>query len=60
MAEIDAVVMKNARLFLEKLRNKGIIISKAYIFGSYANGKADKWSDIDIAVVSPNISEDRF
>jgi predicted nucleotidyltransferase len=60
MAKIDAVVMKNAQLFLEKLRNKGIIISKAYIFGSYANGKADKWSDIDIAVVSPNISEDRF
>ncbi len=60
MAEIDTVVMKNAQLFLEKLRSKGIIISKAYIFGSYASGKADKWSDIDIAVVSPNISDDRF
>ncbi len=60
MAEIDAVVMKNAQLFLEKLRNNGIIVSKAYIFGSYVNGKADKWSDIDIAVVSPNIGKDRF
>ena len=60
MAEIDAVVMKNVRLFLEKLRSEGIIICEAYIFGSYANGKADKWSDIDIAIVSPQISEDRF
>ncbi|MEA3468596.1 MAG: nucleotidyltransferase domain-containing protein [Thermodesulfobacteriota bacterium] len=60
MAEIDAVVMKNVRLFLEKLCSEGIVISEAYIFGSYANGKADKWSDIDIAIVSPQISEDRF
>lgn len=60
MAEIDAVVMKNVRLYLEKLRNAGMKISEAYIFGSYAKGKADKWSDIDIAVVSPQIGNDRF
>jgi len=60
MVEIDAVVMKNVQLFLEKLRRAGITVSKAYIFGSYVNGKADTWSDIDIAVVSPQISEDRF
>lgn len=60
MAEIDAVVMENVRLFLDKLRNAGISVSKAYIFGSYASGKADKWSDIDIAVVSPQIGNDRF
>ena len=60
MAEIDAIVMKNVQLFLDKLRRNGITISKAYIFGSYAKGKADRWSDIDIAIVSPQISEDRF
>ena len=60
MVEIDAVVMENVRLFLDKLRNAGILVSKAYIFGSYVSGKADKWSDIDIAVVSPQIGDDRF
>ena len=60
MAEIDIVVMKNVRLYLEKLRETGMQISEAYIFGSYAKGKADKWSDIDIAVVSPQIGSDRF
>ena len=60
MAEIDAVVMENVRLYLDKLRNTGMLISKAYIFGSYAKGKADKWSDIDIAIVSPQIGNDRF
>ena len=60
MAEIDALVMKNVQLFLDKLRRSGISISKAYIFGSYAKGQADRWSNIDIAIVSPQISEDRF
>ena len=60
MVEIDAVVMANVRLFLDKLRNTGMSISEAYIFGSYAKGKADKWSDIDIAIVSPQIGADRF
>jgi predicted nucleotidyltransferase len=60
MAEIDTVVMNNVRLFLAKLRNAGISISKAYIFGSYVTGKTDEWSDIDIAIVSPQIGNDRF
>jgi predicted nucleotidyltransferase len=60
MAEIDARVLTKVRLYLEKLRKCGITISKAYIFGSYAKGQADRWSDIDIAIVSPQIGEDRF
>jgi len=60
MAEIDARVLTKVQLYLEKLRKSGITISKAYIFGSYAKGKADRWSDIDIAIVSPQIGEDRF
>ena len=52
MTEIDAVVIKNVRMFLDKLRNMGMEISEAYIFGSYVKGKADKGSDIDIAVAS--------
>lgn len=60
MAEIDALIWKNVQLFLDKLQRRGITISQAYIFGSYAKGKANRWSDIDIAIVSPQITEDRF
>lgn len=60
MAEIDTLVLNNIRTFIEKLNKSGIYILKAYVFGSYAKGQADKWSDIDIAVVSPQISNDRF
>jgi uncharacterized protein len=60
MAEIESIVLKNVHLFLDKLRRAGFHISKVYIFGSYAKGKVDKWSDIDVAIVSPQISNDRF
>lgn len=60
MAEVDTLVLKNVKAFLGKLERAGISISKAYIFGSYITGKADKWSDIDVAVVSAQIGFDRF
>ena len=60
MAEINARILTKVRLYLEKLRKNGITISEAYIFGSYVKGKPDRWSDIDIAIVSPQIGEDRF
>ena len=60
MAEIESIFLKNVQLFLDKLSQAGFHISKAYIFGSYARGQVDKWSDIDVAIVSPQISNDRF
>ena len=49
-----------AKQFIESLSKEGIKINKAYLFGSYAKGKATKDSDIDICVVSPSFSEDYF
>ena len=46
--------------FLGRLDTAGIHVTKAYLFGSYLTGKVDEWSDIDVAVVSPQISDDRF
>ena len=61
MAEIEPVVLQKVQLFLDKLHKAGFHISNAYIFGSYARGReVDKWSDIDVAIVSPQISNDRF
>ena len=60
MVEIDDVVLKNVKLFLDRLNSSGIHVAKAYLFGSYLTGKADEWSDIDVAVISPQISDDRF
>ena len=60
MVENDDVILKKVKLFLDRLNSSGIHVAKAYLFGSYLTGKADEWSDIDVAVVSPQISDDRF
>lgn len=42
--------------FIKLAKDSGINIERAILFGSYAKGVANKWSDIDIAIVSPNFS----
>lgn len=46
--------------YLEALRTKNIRVNKAILYGSYANGKADKDSDIDLAIISPDLGNDSF
>uniref|UniRef100_UPI0040576155 nucleotidyltransferase domain-containing protein n=1 Tax=Candidatus Electronema sp. TaxID=2698783 RepID=UPI0040576155 len=55
MAEIDNTVMENVAAFFERLRAAGMKIAGAWLFGSHLTGKADEWSDIDLAVISPQI-----
>ena len=60
MAEINASILKTVNKFLDQLREKGIPVEAAYLFGSYAKGREKEWSDIDVAVISSTISDDRL
>lgn len=51
---------QKARLFIKNLSKAGIKVNKAFLFGSYAKGKAKKDSDIDVCVISPSFSKDYF
>lgn len=42
------------------LRENNIQIKNAYLFGSYAKGNNNEWSDIDIAIVSDDFEGIRF
>lgn len=46
-------------LFIQ-LASKRIKIDQVYVFGSSARGKRHEWSDIDVAIVSPDFSGDSF
>ncbi len=50
MSKIE--VKKIVKKYAEKLKTENYPFSAIYLFGSYAQGKANKYSDIDIAVVS--------
>jgi predicted nucleotidyltransferase len=59
MAEKNDAVKKIIMHFLDEVR-KNYNIDGAYLYGSYAKGTSNRWSDIDIAIISPDFSDDLF
>jgi len=59
MAGIAAPIRRSIRLFLDAVRQERRI-EAAYLYGSQIKGTASEWSDIDLALVSPDFSEDVF
>jgi len=60
MATTKDISIKKARLFIDSLREAGIDVSEAYLFGSVAQGLPEKDSDIDLAVVSSDFQGIRY
>ncbi|MEW6027334.1 MAG: nucleotidyltransferase domain-containing protein [Planctomycetota bacterium] len=60
MANKANSVLTIARRYIRELEKNGYKITEAFLFGSYAKGTAHRWSDIDIALVSPDFTGDRF
>ena len=52
MASKKDTSIKKAQLFINSLRQAGIDVTEAYLFGSVVKGMDDEDSDIDVAVVS--------
>jgi uncharacterized protein len=50
---VDQAIVAVTKDYLRAVQRAGIPISFGVIFGSYAHGTPDRWSDIDLVVVSP-------
>lgn len=50
---LEQDVLKAAQKYLAALKQAGIDVEFAVIFGSQAKGQTHEWSDIDLVVVSP-------
>lgn len=57
---IDISKINVVKEFKDELISSGINIDKIIIFGSQAKGTANKWSDLDVCVVSPSFGHDRL
>lgn len=55
LSQIDRHIVKSVQKYLIEVERNNIKVQKAYIFGSQATGTADKSSDIDVCIVSPDI-----
>jgi len=56
----NKVLRKNVEAFINEIEKNKIKILKAYIYGSYAKGNEREDSDIDLALISPDFSGNRF
>lgn len=59
MAEISTAVQRSLREFLAAVREDRRVTA-AYLYGSEARGQAGSWSDIDVAIISPDFGDDLF
>ena len=55
MVKTAADTAELVRRTIEYLRQR-IRVRQAILFGSHARGDADEWSDVDLAVVSPDFA----
>lgn len=50
MSDIDAISL--AQKYLKTIKESGINVDKAYLFGSFAKGKTWEGSDVDVCIIS--------
>jgi predicted nucleotidyltransferase len=60
MAPTKDAVISDIRRYIIELNRHGIVVQKTLLFGSWAKGSAREESDVDIALISPSFSGDRF
>jgi len=60
VADIPNTIRETLDSFVKELNKNHIHIQQAFLFGSYASGTFDSWSDIDVALVSVDFSGSRF
>ena len=56
MLAIPDEIMEKIKNFLQMVSASGLHLERAILFGSYAKGNANNWSDIDIALVSKDFT----
>jgi len=59
MANLPASIAQSIERFLAALQHQRRI-EAAYLYGSHSRGTASEWSDIDLAIVSPDFSANLF
>ena len=57
---VEKEIIEVVKRFVNALKEDDIAIEKVILYGSMVTGRANKYSDIDIAIISPNFGKDRF
>ncbi|MFA4829726.1 MAG: nucleotidyltransferase domain-containing protein [Thermodesulfovibrionales bacterium] len=53
-------IRKKINDFVKELKRQRIRVTKVILYGSRVSGKPHEYSDIDIAIISPDFGKDRY
>jgi predicted nucleotidyltransferase len=56
---VENTVIESVQKYLSALPSLGIHARRAILFGSFARGRADEYSDIDLIVIAPEFDGSR-
>lgn len=56
---MDKAISSTITNYIKLIRERYVDIEKAYLFGSFAKGKSNKESDIDLALIFRNLDDSR-
>ena len=57
---VEEKVKQIIHRFVDILAKKGIRIDQVILYGSYASGNMKLYSDIDLAIISPDFGNDKY
>jgi len=57
---VEKEIARKVRAFVKELKKQKIKVAKVIIYGSRVSGKARKYSDIDVAIVSPDFGKNSY
>ena len=60
MAQVPEEIINKLKKFIEYVEKTNIHVKQAILYGSYAKGLQNKWSDIDLAIVSNDFEGNRY
>lgn len=57
---VEKEIIEKINKFVRELKRRKIRVAKVILYGSRVSGKAHEYSDIDVAIVSPDFGKDRY
>ncbi len=57
---VKETIIAKIRSFTDTLKKQNIKIDKVVLYGSQATGCSHEYSDIDVAIISPDFGKDRY
>lgn len=57
---VQREIRKKLREFVKELKKHRIRINKVILYGSQVSGKAHEYSDIDVAIISPDFGKNSY